>query len=78
VKDHIIPLACGGLDDPANLQWQTTAEGEAKDKWERRGCARGERESSFEKDGSRGAQTPENGYDPGGIVLRGTRSSQAQ
>lgn len=23
VIDHIKPLACGGLDDPANLQWQT-------------------------------------------------------
>lgn len=21
--DHIVPLACGGLDDPANMQWLT-------------------------------------------------------
>ena len=38
VVDHIVPLACGGADDPANMQWQTTAEGKAKDKTERRGC----------------------------------------
>jgi hypothetical protein len=38
VIDHIIPLACGGADDPDNMQWQTTAEAKAKDKWERRGC----------------------------------------
>lgn len=36
--DHIKPLACGGLDDPANMQWQTKTEAKAKDKWERRGC----------------------------------------
>jgi hypothetical protein len=38
VIDHIKPLACGGADDPANMQWQTVAEGRAKDKWERIGC----------------------------------------
>ena len=38
VKDHIVPLACGGPDAVANLQWQTVAAGKAKDKWERRGC----------------------------------------
>ena len=32
------PLACGGADDPSNMQWQTTAEGKAKDKLERQGC----------------------------------------
>jgi hypothetical protein len=38
VIDHVNPLACGGLDAPENMQWQTIAEGKAKDKWERKGC----------------------------------------
>jgi hypothetical protein len=38
VVDHIIPLACGGADAPANMQWQTVAAGKAKDKVERKGC----------------------------------------
>jgi hypothetical protein len=38
VVDHIKPLACGGADDPSNMQWQTTADAKAKDKWERKGC----------------------------------------
>lgn len=38
VIDHINPLACGGLDSPDNMQWQTKADAKAKDKWERRGC----------------------------------------
>lgn len=38
VIDHVIPLACGGADDPLNMQWQTTADAKAKDKIERRGC----------------------------------------
>jgi len=38
VIDHIKPLACNGADDPSNMQWQTEAEGKAKDKWERKGC----------------------------------------
>lgn len=38
VVDHVRPLACGGADHPANLQWQRAAEASAKDKWERRGC----------------------------------------
>lgn len=38
VIDHINPLACGGADAPVNMQWQTIAEGKAKDKWERIGC----------------------------------------
>jgi len=39
VIDHIKALACGGLDHPSNLQWQTVAEGKAKDKWERNECS---------------------------------------
>ena len=38
VVDHVMPLACGGADAPGNMQWQSTAEGKAKDKVERRGC----------------------------------------
>lgn len=40
VVDHIIPLACGGADATFNMQFQTIAEGKAKDKWERKaaGC----------------------------------------
>ena len=38
VVDHVKPLACGGADAAANMQWQRIAEGKAKDKWERRGC----------------------------------------
>lgn len=38
VVDHITPLACGGSDDPSNMQWQTTREAKEKDKWERQGC----------------------------------------
>ena len=34
VVDHIIPLKRGGPDEPSNMQWQTIAEGKAKDKWE--------------------------------------------
>ena len=40
IKDHVVPLACGGLDAVANLQWQTTAVAKAKDKWERWSCGR--------------------------------------
>lgn len=40
VIDHVMPLACGGLDSPGNMQWQTTEEAKAKDKWERKGCAK--------------------------------------
>lgn len=40
VMDHIIPIACGGADDPANLQWQTREDAKAKDRWELKDCAR--------------------------------------
>jgi hypothetical protein len=40
IKDHITPLACGGPDAVSNMQWQTTAEASAKDRWERKGCSR--------------------------------------
>ncbi len=36
--DHVIPLRCGGPDEVGNMQWQTTADARAKDKWERIGC----------------------------------------
>jgi cytoskeletal protein RodZ len=38
VIDHVRPLACGGADSPSNMQWQTIAEGKAKDKTEPVGC----------------------------------------
>lgn len=37
VIDHVKALACGGADAAANMQWQTIAEGKAKDRWERKG-----------------------------------------
>lgn len=40
VIDHIKPLACGGADDPSNLQWQTREDAKAKDRWERRECGK--------------------------------------
>jgi len=40
VVDHIRPLACGGADDPSNMQFQTVADGKAKDKWERKTCGK--------------------------------------
>lgn len=83
VKDHIIPLACGGRDDPANLQWQTIPEAKAKDKWERVGCARGERESTFEEDGRSRATYNQPGGRPSGTsggdgpVIYGSRVGQS-
>lgn len=38
VIDHVKALACGGADDPINMQWQTVADAKAKDKWERDEC----------------------------------------
>jgi hypothetical protein len=40
VIDHVKPLACGGADEPANMQWQSAAEGKAKDATERTGCSK--------------------------------------
>ena len=31
IVDHIVPLCAGGLDDPANMQWQTKAAAHQKD-----------------------------------------------
>jgi hypothetical protein len=38
IIDHIKPLACGGLDEASNMQWQTKVDAKAKDKWERKKC----------------------------------------
>jgi hypothetical protein len=40
IKDHIVPLARGGLDAVSNMQWQTIAAAKAKDRWETKGCRR--------------------------------------
>jgi hypothetical protein len=32
VKDHVVPLACGGPDAPSNMQWQTVQDAKAKDR----------------------------------------------
>lgn len=36
VVDHRKALAEGGADVPSNMEWQTTADAKAKDKWERK------------------------------------------
>jgi hypothetical protein len=38
VRDHIVPLACGGPDAVQNMQWQTLSDARAKDRWERSAC----------------------------------------
>ena len=38
IKDHKQALACNGFDTVNNLQWQTVAEGKAKDRVERKNC----------------------------------------
>jgi hypothetical protein len=40
VKGHIKALKCGGPDAVSNMQWQTTADAKAKDRWEGKGWAR--------------------------------------
>jgi hypothetical protein len=35
VVNHVQALECGGPDTSSNMQWQTTADGKAKDKTER-------------------------------------------
>jgi hypothetical protein len=42
VVDHVEALACGGIDAPENMQWQSVEEGKAKDTWERKDCGRPE------------------------------------
>ena len=38
IIDHMKALACGGVDAPENMQWQSKVEAKDKDKWERKGC----------------------------------------
>jgi hypothetical protein len=38
VVDHVMPLCAGGADAPANMQWQTVADGKTKDRTERAEC----------------------------------------
>ena len=40
IIDHVTPLCAGGDDSAQNMQWQTIEEGKAKDRLERRQCAR--------------------------------------
>lgn len=40
VVDHVRALACGGVDAPWNMAWQSDAEGKAKDRWELKVCGR--------------------------------------
>ena len=41
VVDRVIPILCGGEEDPANMRWQTLAEAKEKDRWEKIGCRKG-------------------------------------
>lgn len=38
VVDHVEPLCAGGADTSSNMQWQTTADGKAKDRAEHARC----------------------------------------
>lgn len=40
VRDHVVPLCAGGSDSPSNMQWQTVADGKAKDREEANSCRR--------------------------------------
>ncbi|WP_427500783.1 HNH endonuclease signature motif containing protein [Methylomonas sp. MED-D] len=60
VIDHVTPLACGGADDPSNMQWQTEAEGKAKDKWERKDCSTGS--SKHSSSGGANSSKAQDGY----------------
>jgi len=40
VIDHIVPMACGGPDEPENMQWQTVEDAREKDKVEREECGK--------------------------------------
>ena len=62
VIDHIKPLTCDGADAPSNMQWQTEAEGKAKDKWERKGCKTG---NSFSHSYSGSSSTGSGSYQTG-------------
>ena len=38
VVDHVTPLACGGEDEAANLQWQIAAAAKRKEAWSETAC----------------------------------------
>ena len=40
VIDHIVPLACGGADEPSNMQWQTVQDAKIKDSFELSMCGK--------------------------------------
>ncbi len=40
IRDHVVPLACGGADAVSNIQWQTVEDAKAKDRWELKACGR--------------------------------------
>lgn len=40
IVDHVKALACGGADDPSNMQWQTVADSCAKDRVELAVCGK--------------------------------------
>ncbi len=42
VIDHVRPLACGGADEPSNMQWQSRIAAREKDRWERQACGKQE------------------------------------
>ena len=41
VIDRVIPIVCGGAEDPSNMRWLTIAEAKAKARWDRIGCRAG-------------------------------------